>query len=71
MGGIVSNDRRSGHGPLGLFRLEVITKPDGRLLHLYTWPEPAPAGERVESREPDARGGDARAGPDAEEQPGV
>ncbi len=57
--------------PFGEFQLETVTKADGRLLHLYTWPVPADTGVPVRDAEPRAGGGDPAAGPDAEEQPGV
>ena len=53
------------------FRLETVTKSDGRLLHLYSWPEPVDPGEPAQQPAPPPQGGDPRLGPDSEEQPGV
>jgi hypothetical protein len=55
----------------GRFQLETVTKSDGRLLHLYTWPEPVDPGLPTAQPAPPPQGGDPRLGPDSEEQPGV
>ena len=57
--------------PFGHFELEVVVKPDGRRLHLYTWADRADRGTPDRTPEPPAGGGEPAAGPDAEEQPGV
>jgi len=60
----VSDDRAIDHGPFGLFELESVVKADGRMLHLYTWPDARdPGGQATDAEPPTPH--------DAEDQPGV
>ena len=67
----MSDDRQAGSPVFGRFALETVTKSDGRLLHLYSWPEPAETGEPSVQPATPADGGEGRLGPDSEEQSGV
>jgi hypothetical protein len=44
------------YGPMGALRVERVTKPDGRYVLYYTWPDApdSPAGRAPAAREPDA-----------------